>query len=444
MVLAQVILKPIPKQAPVAPDGFAPQWIGGHDPNNNNGWIKEDNEEEEEAKEEDVEEMEAEEDEKMEIEGNEEENEAEITHPYKEADPLNRPPPSPETAKQEFMNAPVGQSTVAFTTYSAVFGTFSVGEGSSATVFNPTLSKVYPLGPMINDLGAIYAMVKTLTKQMWDGFRVETLDSARRDQIQEMKKLMEELNERFQQIQERDLRAKNEMLRIKLRVVEEKGKYKHMEAEYYKNHFARMSGYYDVLRGWEYIVRNQDNAVHVDASSNRGGEGVNTSTVVKDVGEEKGDKGDDVAAAKDSRPLESRRSPPEEEGDLKEELEEEEEPKEDNAVHVDASSDRGGEGVNTSTVVKDAGEEKGDKGDDVAAAKDSRPLESRGSPRDQQTMPPTRRSQTNPQPPLTQEAINQLVREGIETAIRAERERVREEATEAVGPAGDPAAAPVA
>nr|GEY23217.1 hypothetical protein [Tanacetum cinerariifolium] len=27
-------------QAPVAPDGFAPQWIGEHDPNNNNGWLE--------------------------------------------------------------------------------------------------------------------------------------------------------------------------------------------------------------------------------------------------------------------------------------------------------------------------------------------------------------------------------------------------------------------
>nr|GEU40295.1 hypothetical protein [Tanacetum cinerariifolium] len=27
-------------QAPIAPDGFAPQWIGEHDPNNNNGWIE--------------------------------------------------------------------------------------------------------------------------------------------------------------------------------------------------------------------------------------------------------------------------------------------------------------------------------------------------------------------------------------------------------------------
>ncbi|GKF63816.1 hypothetical protein Tco_0187264, partial [Tanacetum coccineum] len=59
-------------------------------------------------------------------------------------------------------------------------------------------------------------------------------------------------------------------------------------------------------------------------------------------------------------------------------------------------------------------------------------------------MAPTRRSQTNPPPPLTQEAVNQLVRNGIEAAIRAEQERVREEATRAGGPAGGPTVASVA
>nr|GEU47433.1 hypothetical protein [Tanacetum cinerariifolium] len=59
-------------------------------------------------------------------------------------------------------------------------------------------------------------------------------------------------------------------------------------------------------------------------------------------------------------------------------------------------------------------------------------------------MPPKRISQTNPQPTLTQEDVDQLVRDGIETAIRAERERVKMEATRARGPAGGPAAAPMA
>nr|GEX41607.1 hypothetical protein [Tanacetum cinerariifolium] len=298
--------EPILEQAPAAPDGFTPQWIGGHDPNNNNVWIKKDDEEEEEAEEEDEEEVKAEEDEGMEVKDNEEENDAKITHPYEEADPLNRTLPSPRQP--------------------------SNSEGSSATVFNPALSKVYPPGPMINDPGALYAWVKTLTKQIWDRFRVESssfkrlkkndmrmdsfdddltaLDSALREQIQEMKKL---------------------------RAVEEKAKYKHMEAEYYKNHFACASRYYDDMRGWEYRVRNQlplkrryqekpydsstnttsrprrddpfvmvrDNVVRVNAASDRGGEGVNTTSVVKDAGEEKGDKGDDAVAAKDSRPSES-------------------------------------------------------------------------------------------------------------------------------------------
>nr|GFB90100.1 putative reverse transcriptase domain-containing protein [Tanacetum cinerariifolium] len=59
-------------------------------------------------------------------------------------------------------------------------------------------------------------------------------------------------------------------------------------------------------------------------------------------------------------------------------------------------------------------------------------------------MPLKRRSQTNPLPTLTQEAIDQLMRDGIEAAIRDERERVRMEETRVGGPAGGPAAAPMA
>nr|GFD55649.1 putative reverse transcriptase domain-containing protein [Tanacetum cinerariifolium] len=55
-----------------------------------------------------------------------------------------------------------------------------------------------------------------------------------------------------------------------------------------------------------------------------------------------------------------------------------------------------------------------------------------------------RRSQTNPQPTLTQEDVDQLVPDGIKAAIRDERERVRREATRARGPIGGPTAAPMA
>nr|GEX80957.1 hypothetical protein [Tanacetum cinerariifolium] len=42
----------------------------------------------------------------------------------------------------------------------------------------------------------------------------------------------------------------------------------------------------------------------------------------------------------------------------------------------------------------------------------------------QRIMPPKRKSQTNPQPTLTQEAVDQIVRDGIKATIRDEQERV--------------------
>ncbi|GKF38771.1 hypothetical protein Tco_0118832 [Tanacetum coccineum] len=90
------------------------------------------------------------------------------------------------------------------------------------------------------------------------------LDSTFREQMQEMKKLVVGLNEQFQQIQGRDLRAENEMLRIRLRASKER--------------------------------------VRADAAGDRGGESVDTTAIVKDAEEEKDDEGDDAAAAKDQNP----------------------------------------------------------------------------------------------------------------------------------------------
>nr|GEV18865.1 hypothetical protein [Tanacetum cinerariifolium] len=72
--------EPIPKQAPAE---FAPQFIGWHDLNNNNGWIEDEDEDEV------VDNKEEEED------GvNDNEDEAEVIIEYKEVDPLIRPPPT--------------------------------------------------------------------------------------------------------------------------------------------------------------------------------------------------------------------------------------------------------------------------------------------------------------------------------------------------------------
>ncbi|GKB17563.1 putative reverse transcriptase domain-containing protein, partial [Tanacetum coccineum] len=260
--------EPIPEQAPAAPVGFAPQWIGGHDPNNNNGWIEEDDKDEVEAKEEDEEEMEDKEDGEMEVKDNDGENDdADVYNPYEEADPLNRPPPIPETAEREIMNALVTRSTLQpIPTIRQFSGTFYVGEGSSATVFNLAL--------------------------------VESSSSRRLE--------------------------RNDM---------------------------RMDSFDDDLTALDSTFRKQMQEI-----------------------------------------------------------------KKDNAVRANAVGDRGGESVDTTVVVKDVGEEKDDEGDDAAAAKDSQPSESRRSPRDP-TMAPTRRSQTNPPPPLIQEAVNQLVATlGLEVA----------------------------
>ncbi|GJX10733.1 putative reverse transcriptase domain-containing protein [Tanacetum coccineum] len=318
--------------------------------------------------------MEVEEDEDTEVEDNDDENDAEIIHPYEEVDPLNRPPPSPETAEREFMNAPISQSTLQPIPPIRQFtGTFYVGEGSSATVFNPALCKVYPLDLWFRVEGSSFERLRRDMRMDSFDDDLTALDSTLREQIQEMKKLMAELNKQFQQIQERDLRAKNEMLRIRLRAAKERAEYKHMEAEYYKNHWARVSWYFDDLSGWEYRLRNQlplkrrYRETPYDPSTNT------TSRPRCD---------DPYVMVRD------------------------------NAVHADAASDRGGETVDTTAVVKDVGKEKDNEGDDAVAAKDTQPSESRGSP----------------------------LLDGIEAAIRAEQERVREEETKAGGPAGGPVA----
>ncbi|GKC51838.1 hypothetical protein Tco_1074583 [Tanacetum coccineum] len=287
--------EPIPEQALAAPIGFSPQWIGGHDSNNNNGWIEEDDEDEVEAEEEDEEEMEDDEDEEMKVEDNDGENyDAEVYNPYEEADPLNRPPPSLEIAEREIMNAPITRSTLPLIPPIRQFaGTFYVGEGSSATVFNPALCKVYPPRPMVNDPNTLYSRVKTLTKQMWDRFRVES-SSFERGRRNDMR--MDSFDDDLTALDSTFREQMQEM--EKLRVAEEKSEYNHMEDEYFKNHWDRVSWYYNDLSGWE------DNVVRVDVASDCGGESVDTTAIVKDVGVEKDNEGD-VAATKDSQPSES-------------------------------------------------------------------------------------------------------------------------------------------
>nr|GEX21769.1 hypothetical protein [Tanacetum cinerariifolium] len=72
--------------------------------------------------------------------------------------------------------------------------------------------------------------------------------------------------------------------------------------------------------------------------------------------------------------------------------------------------------------------------DDDTAPMDSQPYEPHGSLCDTQTMPPRKSTKGNPPPPLTQDIVNRMLQESVEAAIRAERERVQNEANHAGGP----------
>nr|GEW76057.1 putative reverse transcriptase domain-containing protein [Tanacetum cinerariifolium] len=75
-----------------------------------------------------------------------------------------------------------------------------------------------------------------------------------------------------------------------------------------------------------------------------------------------------------------------------------------------------------------------DDDDDDTAPMDSQPYEPRGSPRDTQTMPLRKSTKGNPPPSLIQDTVNRMIQESVEAAIRAERERVQNEANRAEGP----------
>ena len=114
-----------------------------------------------------------------------------------------------------------------------------------------------------------------------------------------------------------------------------------MKAELYKHHCARVSRQYENLSGWERRIRDQlplknryretpydpsdrptsrphcddpyfevwSDAVHASAVRGRGGEIVDATVVVQDVGEKKDDEDGDVDAANDPQPSEYCGSP---------------------------------------------------------------------------------------------------------------------------------------
>nr|GEU31849.1 hypothetical protein [Tanacetum cinerariifolium] len=162
---------PKDKQTPLAPDGFAPQWISGHDPNNNNGWI--DDEDDKEMEEEDVEEMEEEEDEEeKEIVA---EDEAKIIYPYDEEDPNNRPPPASDD-ESEFAPSVILVFDAENRLVPPVIhfsSTYERGESSSAQEILKDIGEVYPFGPVPLTISTAMKRIRRLKEKMRERAKVD-------------------------------------------------------------------------------------------------------------------------------------------------------------------------------------------------------------------------------------------------------------------------------
>nr|GFA35237.1 hypothetical protein [Tanacetum cinerariifolium] len=175
-------VEPILDQAPAALFGFA-QWIGGKILNNNNGWLKQDPEEEDEDM------------------VNDEEEDAEVINPYEEVDPYNRPPP---TSDEETEFAPpvvqiADANDVPIPPVIQFGSNFHVREISATRDLLAGNSKVYAPSLMCCDLKSVYRGVKRLT-----------LDSEvreNRSKNSKMMKLITTLSREFTELKNQNRRA---------------------------------------------------------------------------------------------------------------------------------------------------------------------------------------------------------------------------------------------
>nr|GEU53612.1 hypothetical protein [Tanacetum cinerariifolium] len=128
--------------------------------NNMNGWLEEEDDEDE---------MEVEEDDEMDVEIDDNVDDAEIIHPFEDTDPLNRPPPDSDTKPEAVAAAPAGHATLQpLPPLRRFSSTFYISERSSATPFNADICKVSAPGPLGKNLDTLHSKVKTLARKMKD------------------------------------------------------------------------------------------------------------------------------------------------------------------------------------------------------------------------------------------------------------------------------------
>ncbi|GJS75412.1 hypothetical protein Tco_0725293 [Tanacetum coccineum] len=160
---------------------------------NMNGWLIEDDEEEEVVEEMDEDEMELDDDGEEEGKDNVE-DEAEVINLYEEVDPLNRPPPgSNKESKFAPPAIPVSSSTRA-------------PLASNGSVHAP--------GPMGCNLETVHRKVGTLDRQMYNRYNTER---RMKSDHSEMRQLVESLSRRFDEFQNGKIYKEMEALREELR-----------------------------------------------------------------------------------------------------------------------------------------------------------------------------------------------------------------------------------
>nr|GEZ29039.1 hypothetical protein [Tanacetum cinerariifolium] len=172
-----------PDHAPAQPiglgNGFAPHWIGGNIPNNQNGWIEKDAEEKEEDLEEEEEDLkEEEEDLEEDLEGDDDDvmemdDEAEVIDPYMD-DGSNNPPPLNSEDEETPPTSPVIPDADGHPIQPiALFGQkFHFGESSSTANLLTGNSKIALTGRMCLNLGSAWKRLGKMEKLMSE--RIDT------------------------------------------------------------------------------------------------------------------------------------------------------------------------------------------------------------------------------------------------------------------------------
>nr|GEX43594.1 putative reverse transcriptase domain-containing protein [Tanacetum cinerariifolium] len=166
IVLSSVNLDHVPAQPIGLGNGFAPHWIGGNIPNNQNGWIEEDVEEEDEDLEEEEEYLEedpeGDDDDVMEMD-----NEAKVIDPYMDDGSNNPPPPNSEDGETPPTSLIIPDADGHPIQPIALFGQkFHFGESSSTANLLTGNSKIASTGRMCPNLESAWKRLGKMEKIM--------------------------------------------------------------------------------------------------------------------------------------------------------------------------------------------------------------------------------------------------------------------------------------